>query len=199
MSYISYEDQIARLNRIVRELEHLAELPEAMLLSRPAEGAWSIVETVEHMNKAYAPHYRERLEKALAESPLSGKAPTEFQAGWIARFFCNAMRPQDGKRRMKMRTLQKFRPERETGLDLQASFAAFFNHQVTLKAQILKARERDISGKKISSAIGPLVRFTVPEAFEFILAHEERHVLQCRETLEQIGHLNRIAKPFRDS
>lgn len=185
MPHISYENQIERLNRVISTMKDFARLPDDRLRTRPAPSAWSILETVEHMNKAYAPHYRQNLVKVLARSPKTEAAPTEFAPGWLARLACNSIRPkEDGARKMKMKTLGKFQPGREEALDTEAVFAAFFDHQQHLKAQILEARKRAVGRRKLSSAIGPLVRFTVPEAIEFVLSHEERHVLQCRETLE---------------
>lgn len=189
MPHISYENQIERLNRVISAMKDFARLPDDRLRTRPAPSAWSILETVEHMNKAYDPHYRQNLVKVLAKSPKTEAAPTEFVPGWLARLSCNSMRPKDGERKMKMKTLGKFQPGREETLDPEAVFAAFFDHQQHLKAQILEARKRAVGRRKLSSAIGPLVRFTVPEAIEFVLSHEERHVLQCRETLEQIESL----------
>ena len=183
MQYISYENQIERLNRIVSQMEVIAQLPKEVLLDQPAEGVWSVLETVVHMNKAYAPHYRDQLHKILENAPELDAAPTEFRGGRVASFLYSAMRPQDGRRKMKMKTLKKFRPQQEDIERLDTVFAAFFDHQQTLKMQILKARNRDISGKKLPSAIGWLIQFTVPECLEFVISHEERHLLQCEETL----------------
>ena len=189
MDRITYNNQVDRLNRVVKAIKEFTRLPVSQLRTSPAPGAWSILETVEHMNKAYAPHYREKLVKVLAGSPKTETAPTVFKPGWMARLAINSIRPKDGERKMKMKTLGKFKPEQETALDPEVVFAVFFDHQEHLKAQILEARKRVVGRRKLSSAIGPLVRFTVPEAIEFVLTHEERHVLQCRETLEQIEGL----------
>lgn len=183
MNHISYEDQIGRLNRLISEVKNIAQLPEAQLRTRPAKGAWSVLEVVEHMNKAYDPHYRHHLENALHRAPEQVAAPTEFQGGRVARFLYNGMRPQDGRRKMKMKTLKKFQPETVDHLTAKTVFSTFFELQDHLKAQIMKARSSDISGRKIPSAIGSLIQFTVPECFEFIISHEERHLLQCAEIL----------------
>jgi len=183
MNHISYENQIGRLNRLISEMNNIAQLPEEQLRRRPAKGAWSILEVVEHMNKAYDPHYRNHLEKALHQALEQEAAPTEFRGGRIARFFYNGIRPQDGRRKMKMKTLKKFQPETVDQLTAKTVFTVFFELQDHLKAQIIKARNSNISGKKIPSAIGSLIQFTIPECFEFVISHEERHLLQCAEIL----------------
>ena len=93
-----------------------------------------------------------------------------------------------------MNTLKKFQPQKVDLQDPQAVYKTFFDHYEYLKKQILSARNLDISGKKLTSAIGPLVRFTVPECFEFVIAHAERHALQCELVLEAIGLKNSTAQ-----
>ena len=44
-------------------------------------------------------------------------------------------------------------------------------------------RTRDISKVKVISAAGPLLQFRLPECFEFLLSHEERHLAQIKEIL----------------
>ena len=86
-----------------------------------------------------------------------------------------------------MTTMKRFRPQNQEDKQLDKVFTTFFEHQKNIKSRILKARERDVTGKKFASAIGPLVQFNVPECLEFVISHEERHVLQCEEVLQELG------------
>ena len=187
MNQISYENQIARLNKLLSQMKEISQLPEDQLLIRPSAKAWSVVETVVHMNKAIAPHYQTQLDKILNKAPKMEGAATEFKGGRLARFLYTGMRPQEGKRKMKMNTMKRFQPQKADIQNPQLVFSTFFMHYEYLKTQILKARKHDISGRKLTSAIGPIVRFTVPECFEFVIAHAERHALQCELVLEAIG------------
>lgn len=38
-----------------------------------------------------------------------------------------------------------------------------------------------MSHSKINSALGPIVKFYLPEAFEFLIGHDERHLVQITE------------------
>ena len=86
MNQISYENQIARLNRLLSKMNEITQLPQDALLTRPSEKAWSVTETIIHMNKAYAPHYRTQLDKILHKAPKVDNAATEFKGGRLARF-----------------------------------------------------------------------------------------------------------------
>lgn len=89
-----------------------------------------------------------------------------------------------------MKTMKRFEPEYQAKEveyeNKNAVFHTFFNYQDHLKNAIQKARLKKVRKGKIVSAIGPIVRFYLPEAFEFLIGHQERHLVQIEEVLEQI-------------
>ena len=97
-------------------------------------------------------------------------------------------RPKNGKRKWKMKTLKRFEPVLEVStLDqdkVNAIFEDFLSLHVHLKDAILQSRGKDVRGIKITSAIGPIVNFYLPEAFEFLLCHLERHMVQIDGVLD---------------
>jgi hypothetical protein len=44
-----------------------------------------------------------------------------------------------------------------------------------------------LDGAKVTSTLGPILRFKVGDAFRFPLAHQERHMLQIERTLAALG------------
>ncbi|MBK9762684.1 MAG: hypothetical protein IPO87_04815 [Flavobacteriales bacterium] len=50
-----------------------------------------------------------------------------------------------------------------------------------------EAKEKGIEGEKITSTLGPILRFKAGDAFAFPIAHQERHWLQIERTLKELG------------
>lgn len=186
---LSPEDQLQRLNALVAEVETWQSLNRDQLLQQPAPGKWSIIEIVGHMNAAYG-IYRDRIGAALTKLPSGQRLDNTFRARWFPKLFIKMMRPQNGQRKWKMKTLPKFEPEtaqKAPGrIATEAVFEDFFGHQDHLRKAILDSRGRDIRGVKVVSSIGPILRFYLPECFDFIISHEERHLVQAKEIMENI-------------
>ena len=69
---------------------------------------------------------------------------------------------------------------------MDAVFSRFFTVYGHMKASILTSRHKDVSSVKFSSAIGSIVNFYLPEGFEFVLCHAERHMVQIQEILGEM-------------
>lgn len=184
---INAEDQIRRLNLIHSAVETFQELPLAVLNRKPNAKQWSIIEVVGHMNQAYA-DYRGKIDHAIQTFPKKANETSEtYTAGGMGKMAINMIRPKNGQRKWKMKTMKKFEPNtalsKASKADIEATFQQFFDIQEHLKTAILASRKLDLKKHKITSAIGPIVRFYLPDCFEFIISHEERHVLQIQELL----------------
>jgi hypothetical protein len=102
-----------------------------------------------------------------------------------------SFRPQaDGQRKYKMGTARKFMPQTENETTDEAAisgvFDQFFYCQQHLKNSVIASRDKAVGQRKLVSAIGPIVRFYLPEAFDFLISHEERHLQQGREVLAMV-------------
>ena len=85
-----------------------------------------------------------------------------------------------------MKTLKRFEPqlpEKLTQRDVEAVFEKFDKSYGELKKSVLASRTKQMNHQRISSAIGPIVKFHLPEAFEFLICHAERHKVQMDEIL----------------
>ncbi|GAB5552666.1 MAG: hypothetical protein Sapg2KO_22570 [Saprospiraceae bacterium] len=178
------EDQIQRTNQIISSIENLQKLDFATLTQRPDPKQWSIIEVIGHMNSAYY-LYEARLDQKLQELPASNESEEPFKVGRKTAFFIRAITPQGSKRPMKMKTMKVFEPvftiEELDAEKIEGVFNTFFNYKKHLKSSIQKARSKAVNHSKINSALGPLVKFYLPEAFEFLIGHDERHLVQIAE------------------
>ena len=180
------ENQIQRLNGILSKVESLSKLDVEKLTTSPKPKSWNVMEVIEHLNMAYRV-YVPKIDKALSQSTDVQKETEGFKARGWQKFVIQGQLSKDGKRKMKMKTLKRFTPifaaADLTQEKIDVVFADFFELNNNLKQAILSSRSKDVSKKKFSSAIGPIVNFYLPEAFEFLLCHIERHMVQIDEIL----------------
>ncbi len=181
------ENQIQRLNVLVNKVENLQAMHPHILTTPPSPKAWSIVEIIAHLSISYG-HYRDKVERTLAQSPTATPESNVVSARLWQKFVIEGQRPKGNRRRWKMKTLKKFEPllprENLSRQKLDEVFATFKTLHEHLKQSILASRQRDMSRIKITSAIGPIVNFYLPECFEFLLCHAERHMVQIQEILD---------------
>ncbi len=187
--FIHTEDLQIRLRQLVNEAETFQKQPASLLTRRPAPKAWSVAEIIEHMNRAYEP-YRPRIDQALRELPEAEPPRHAHRARWLPRKAILAIRPADGRRKWKMGTLNRFLPEElPESVDpevLDELFSTFYDHQAHMQKAVRQIPFKAVGEQTIPSAIGSIIRFRLPEAFDFIISHEERHMLQARQALDEI-------------
>lgn len=183
---LTSENQIQRLNQMVAKVKSLQELDTSQVQIKLRPKSWNVLEVIAHLNIAYR-FYVPKLDKALENLPSQELGSMEFKARAWQRFVIEGQRPKNGVRKMKLKTLRRFRPllnEYElTPEKIDSIFDEFFKLHGHLKQSILKSRTKDVSKIKITSAIGPIVNFYLPECFEFLLCHMERHMVQIDEIL----------------
>ncbi|MEL6717575.1 MAG: DinB family protein [Bacteroidota bacterium] len=184
---INAEDQIRRLNIIVSVVEKFQELSLEELNRKPNAKQWSIIEVIGHMNQAYV-DYKDKIDHAVNTFPKKEHEVSETHiAKGMGKVAINMIRPNNGQRKWKMKTMKKFEPNsvlsNASESEIKDTFQTFFENQQHLKSAVLASRQLDVKKHKITSAIGPVVKFYLPDCFEFIISHEERHVLQIEELL----------------
>ncbi len=184
--FLSSEDQIQRLNFITEEIMGLQKLKNEVLTKRSTPQSWSILEIIEHLSIAYQ-QYIDKVEMTLKQSPDSTIDKGPCKARLWQKLVILSQRPKGTKRSWKMKTLKKFEPvitkQELSDQEIEAVFNTFQQRQNHLKKSIIAGRHKDLTKKQITSAIGPLVKFYLPECFDFVISHEERHLVQIREVL----------------
>ena len=163
----------------------LRALPLGGLQKRPAPDRWCVMEVVEHMNLSSGPYFR-RL-KALYGDPRSSVHPEGlFVPGRWGELAVKAMNPKaDGTIGWRMRTMGMFEPRTATTKEWEAldQFEALL---MTEQDLLVQAGQRGMGGARITSTLGPILRFKVGDAFRFPIAHQQRHLLQIERVLEVV-------------
>ncbi len=169
--------EITEANEQVRRLQ---QQPIEALRYRPRPDAWSALDCVEHMNLFYD-DYLPRVETAVQGGGLSTRKT--YSPGFFGKMMINSLRPQQGKRRMKIKTFKKMTPTTDDK-PAEPMFAAFFKHHAQLEELLAQAAPLNWNRVKVASAIGPILRFKLGDCFRIMLAHTERHLLQAQEAIE---------------
>lgn len=123
------EDLISQLieqsRKQLNSVEVLLHQPLALLQYHPAEGQWSILECIEHLN-IYSRYYNTELKKRLqANTP---KATPSFKSGRLGNYFVQVIQPKE--RLNKMKTPKAMNPIDQT-LD-QSTLEEFKEHLLDL-------------------------------------------------------------------
>jgi hypothetical protein len=182
---IQSSKQLERIQVLSNRLRELRSLPVATLTKRPSAKKWSVLEVIKHMEIAHDA-YRDKVRKVINNSELSGKGIVTLTCSAIPSFLIKRFPPQNKKIRFKMKTAGKFKPMLNGGEDAKIIFEAFEMTLKDLEGWVKQYQVKGVSPEKFNSAVGPLVRFNVPEAVEFILCHNERHFQQIENTLKAL-------------
>ena len=168
------------------QLDALRGLPLETLTRRPAPKRWSALEVVEHMNLSSGVYHR-RLDACYARAHNRLRFAPTFTPGRWGQLATRAMQPgADGRIGWRMRTLFLFEPRtaHTQGLAAIDRCAAMLHG---LHGLLERARTRGLDGERITSTLGPVLRFKVGDAFRFPIAHQDRHFLQIRNTLKELS------------
>jgi hypothetical protein len=147
---------------------------------RPAGGAWSIAQCIEHLNAAarvYLPMMDEGIADAIRRGQY-GEGP--FRYGLLGRLMARSQEPPP---RIRFKSPRAFAPPPYRGR--QETMAAFRAYQVQYIDRLRQANGLDLVRARVRSpAAYAWVRIPLGSAFALTTAHERRHLWQAKRVLE---------------
>jgi uncharacterized damage-inducible protein DinB len=187
MKKFKSEDLIHKLQEDVRQIiaaaEHFRGIDKIKLNYPPAEGSWSVVQVLEHLNM-YNRHYLPAIEKSVAIIPKEWNA--WFVPGFFGDYFTRMMMPGNVYEvKNKMKAPKGYRPD--ATLNSEAVLDEFIQHQNKLLHLLEVSRKRNLNEIRIPITISSLVKLKLGDTFRFLVAHEQRHMLQARNALKSLG------------
>jgi hypothetical protein len=160
----------------------IAALPGASLLKRPTPEAWNVLEVFEHLNLSSGVYVR-GLEDVFTRKAASHRPTNDFTPGVLGDWFTTGLEPKPGGViKWRMRTMKMFDPARNAGASLE-SITRFIDLCSRLLILLEKARTTDLNKLRVTSSLGPIIRFKAGDAFRFPVAHQRRHFLQIERLL----------------
>lgn len=151
------------------------------LLQQPAPGKWSVLQVLEHLN-SYGYYYLPAIKKSLQKNKPAAEF---FKPGWAGDYFTRMMQPtEEGRVKVKMKALKDHRPL--PSLDPKTVTNEFIRQQHALLDLLEFAKTKNIGSIRTPVSISRLIKLKVGDTFRFLIAHEQRHFLQIKRTLESV-------------
>jgi len=173
----------ADVKQIIAAAEHLQTADPVKLNYCSEEGSWSVAQVLEHLN-AYNRYYLPAIEKSMIH--ISKDTSAWFIPGFWGNYFTKMMMPKNVYEiKNKMKTSKGYIPNK--GVNVEAVFKEFFQHQNKLLQLLDVARRRNLNTIKVSISISKLVRLKLGDVFRFLIAHEQRHMIQARNAIKAVG------------
>ncbi len=163
-------------NHIATATDIFQNLPEQLLLQPAANGGWSIAQCLEHLNR-YGDYYLPAIAQQLAAA--GAKNPDTFRGSWLGSYFTRMMDPATGAKKVK--AFKAYIPPPQ--LDAYAVVAAFLHQQEQLLRLLERGRDADLDGLKVPVSIARWIRLKLGDVFQFVIAHNERHMQQAVRNL----------------
>ena len=156
--------------------------PRAALLQPPAPGSWSVIQCLDHLN-SYGLYYLPQLKAALDRGEHRGfPAAATFKSGWLGNYFTNLMQPKpDGALKSKMQAPKDHRPTPQP--DAEKVLAEFTAQQEQLLRLLERAQRTNIGRVRVPISLTKLIKLSAGDTFRFLIAHEQRHILQALRAL----------------
>ncbi len=167
------EQQVEKqLAEVVRTYQNMSS---EILLRKPADGGWSVAECLWHLN-SYGVHYLPRIAKGLAATTASS---SHFRSSWLGAWFTRLMKPGP-----KMTKLRAFKNHIPSGIqDPHAVVAEFIRQQEELLGLLRRAQHADLNAVRVDLSIATWFTMKLGDVFQFLVAHQERHLVQARRVM----------------
>lgn len=168
-----------QLEAIKRDGETIASgLSDAQFNWHPGKDRWSIADCLQHLNVGVSKALP-AFDRAIAEGGTKRQhAPGPFKYGWFSRMTVASMEPPPTFR-MKTPAILRI-PSAATyrAADLLPEFARVRDQ---LAARVRQADGLDLARVRTISPVNRLLRLPLGAYFDFIIAHDRRHLWQARQ------------------
>jgi uncharacterized damage-inducible protein DinB len=176
-------DLITDVRRIKESAGFFQSADHTKLAYSPDKSKWSVVQILEHLN-AYNRYYLPRMERELSVTTHGNSA--WFEPGFWGEKFTKMMKPTNVyqiKNKMKAMKAYTF----TNNLNIDTVLAEFIGHQDKLIQLLELAKSRDLNKIRIATTLTNLVKLKIGDMFRFLIAHEQRHMIQARNMLKEVG------------
>ncbi|MCU0322713.1 MAG: DinB family protein [Chitinophagaceae bacterium] len=159
-------------------------LPHKQFAYKVTPEKWSANQCLQHLN-SYGNFYLPAIKKAIvATKQRNVAANATFKTGWLGNYFTNIMQPKaDGSLSKKMQSPKNHQPQNNT--ESYFVIAEFIEQQEQLLQLLEEAKELDLNAIKVPISIAPFIQLKLGDVFMFLVAHNQRHVLQAEKAIKQ--------------
>lgn len=187
MAKFKTEDLINELkgdvHKIIASAEQMRGADKGKLIYQCDKNSWSVVQVIEHLN-SYSRYYLTQIDRALSE--MNDTRNAWFNTGFWGDYFTKMMKPTnvfEVKNRMKAMKKYTF----PNSLNVNSVFDEFMKHQEKLLQLLDASKDRDLNSIKVPITMSKYIKFKLGDTFRFLIAHEQRHMVQARNTMRKVG------------
>lgn len=171
------------VHQLIAAAKHLQGMDAVKLSYPPQQGKWSVAQALEHLNM-YNRYYLPVIKKAMED--VTKESNAWFVPGFLGNYFTKTMLPKNVYEiKNKMKAQKNYCPSR--GVHVETVFQEFLQHQNTLLHLLEMAKKRNLETIRIPITLTKLIKLKLGDAFRFLIAHEQRHIMQARNTIKTIG------------
>jgi hypothetical protein len=171
--------------------QDFSSLTDKQLCQKPAPEQWSIAQCLEHLN-SYGFYYIPKIDEALQRGIRTNlPAQERFASSWLGNYFATSMKPgADGTISLKMKAFKNHTPSGE--LNAQAVIQEFIKQQHQINQLLALSIRTDMGKLRIPISITSWIKLSVGDTFRFLIAHEQRHIVQAQRVYRSLFHPDTI-------
>lgn len=171
-----------RTELIKASTQPFLRLTEQQLITSPATGKWSIAEIFGHLNIAHDLQLR----GILTRITLAPDVKTEqYRSSWLGDLLYDRMMPRPDGTVFKLPSPRSFHANKE-GLDGYDELQRFLQQCDALDDILRHVSTKDLQGIRIPLTFIKLLRLRLGDNLRFIIAHNERHLLQAHRVMREL-------------
>lgn len=152
-------------------------LHESVLLKPASNGGWSIAQCLEHLN-TYGRYYLPVIKKALENQPQQ-EGSLLFKSSYLGAYFTQLIEPRENMRKLK--AAKKHTPP--INLNPYVVVAEFIEQQEELLKLLKQSVRVDMNTIRIPISITKWIKLKLGDIFQFLIAHNQRHIMQAKRNL----------------
>lgn len=174
-------DDLRQLEEIRARAETLtAPLSEEAFRQAPPGGGWSVGLCLDHLNVTYR-KYLEAIPVAIEKGRARGlRGPGEVRRGWLGGPFIRSLEPPV---KTRFKAPKAFRPQADAVMVKSEVMEDFREQRRRLEACFEQSADLDLWRIKLSSPALPILRFSLGEVYQIMLAHDRRHLWQAERVV----------------
>lgn len=170
----------SHLNKAMDEILSWQEHSDELMNSKPVSNQWSVYEIIDHLDKV------NRSYKAQLDNMVLGKGqPLRGLGLWwgktLGGFILKSVKPDNPR---KIKTFPVWEPSFS---QLDASVIDTFKQSQRKLLDYLEKSSEGLANRiKITSPANQRIYYPLDLAYDIIVSHEQRHILQARQVFQQL-------------
>lgn len=171
-------EQGQKLKHIIDTVnEESKGLEEQILNRQEGDNKWSMLQCIEHLSLANG-IYVDNIQSALTMADKDTQSDL-FKSHWKGDMFTKMIAPKANEEiKTKMKTMKTMHPQSQ--LNAAETIRKFNDVHLKLIELLNKSGEYNLNKVKVPTALGSMVKLRLGDAFRFLIAHAERHLIQLK-------------------